>query len=428
MKPFAGIVHRCKRHRAPRRTLVENQDGFAIVSVFMLLLLVVTLGAATMLYTALDVKGTQHYMAGNQAFAASEAGILDAINIINTRGVVNMQNDVVSSGIISTAATVIPGYSKYTYQVTSLVAGATPATQATVTLKGKAPLSGERIIKVGLQRGALSGGPGALHLSNDTAVGTMNGNSMTIDGNNYLVTDITTNPPVAVADPSIPVRPAISTRNDTVSAQVVTSLAGQGTIVGLGTPPSVWTTAAASTADLLRFVNDILTANGAPSGCNKTGGGQEYWMPGPCGGLGPPGPECGVHCIAHTNGSLSTPKSDTWGTLAVPNVTYVLDTDAKITGGSQGAGILIFSGNVHFGGSFNYCGWVLFQNPTANGIEILGTPKIYGTVLTPLAAFTGAGNMVIRYSQDCLNKADTAGINGSGNLPHPVTVTSWAEQ
>ena len=40
----------------------------------------------------------------------------------------------------------------------------------------------------------------------------------------------------------------------------------------------------------------------------------------------------------------------------------------------------------------------------------------------------GGGSIIIRYSQNCLNIADSACINGTGNLPHPVSVMSWAEQ
>ena len=71
-------------------------------------------------------------------------------------------------------------------------------------------------------------------------------------------------------------------------------------------------------------------------------------------------------------------------------------------------------------------GWVLFKNPGANGITIGGNPTIYGTVWSPLPAFTGGGSITVKYSQGCLSAADT--INGNSNLPHQVTVTSWAEQ
>ena len=386
---------------------VHNQRGFALLSVFMLLLLGLALGAATMLFTLLDFKSTQHFATGNQALAASESGIFDAINTINTRGVVNVANEVVNGGLIPTATTTMNNYSNVNYQL-SIVSGTNTATDAILTSTGtQTSLSAQRIIKVNLQRDKLRGGPGALHLSNDVASGSFAGNSMTVDGNNWNVTFMDANSTTAVLDPSVATHPAISTRNDTVSTQVVSSLAGQGTITGLGSPPSVYTTASASTADLLKIANDILSANGASSGCNRTTGGKEYWLPGPC-GSGPPSSQCGVHCVKQTNGQGGT--SDLWGSYAVPNVTYVQDATAKITGGSYGAGILIFSGDAWFGGSFNFCGWVLFLNPSSNGLVIQGNPTIYGEVLTPLPTFTGGGSITVKYSDNCLTKADAAGI------------------
>src|SRR5262249_29559232 len=168
----SGATAGASRRRSPR----ADQRGFAMLSVTMLLLLALTLGAAAMMYTQLDLKSTEHYNTGNQAFASAEAGIVDVMNTINARGVINMQNEVVNSGIIWTTPTPTPstlsGYPNAQYQVTSLVVGPTPATDAIVTLTGKAALSAKRVIKVGIKRGKLSAGPGALHLSADSAVGT----------------------------------------------------------------------------------------------------------------------------------------------------------------------------------------------------------------------------------------------------------------
>jgi hypothetical protein len=411
--------------RTPQRSVAANEYGFTMLSALLLLLLTLTLGSATLLYTLLDVKSTQHYKTGNQAFGAAEAGVLDVINTIDTIRVVNFQTDVVNSGIISTALKSITGFPSVSYQVTSLVSGANPATDGILTVTGNAPLSAQRVLNVGLKRGGLSGFPGALHLSNDNAVGSFAGNSMTIDGNNWTLTDLANN--VAVEDNSVCVpagscpRPAISTRNDTVTTEVVTDLAGLGTITGLGSPPSVFTTSAASTVDLLRFVSDILTANGAPNGCTGHSGNNDFWVPG---GNGP----TGVHCVPLTKGNQGNHTTpDFWGTLASPQVTDVTDTTARLAGGSYGAGILIFEGDVNFQGNFTFCGWVLFKNPSANGITVGGNPTIYGTVWTPLPAFTGGGSITVKYSQSCMIEADNAGGNPNGNVPRPLVITSWAD-
>ncbi|HEX7407465.1 MAG TPA: hypothetical protein VF515_07410 [Candidatus Binatia bacterium] len=397
----------------PRRQVVEKEQGFALLAVLLLLMLALTLGAGTLLYTLLDLKSAQHYETGNQAFAAAEAGLLDVINTIDTRGVVNFKTDVIDSHIISTLSTAVSGFPNVTYQVTGLVSGTDPATTGVVTVTGNALLSAQRVIQVNVKRGDFVAGPGALHLSNDSAVGSFSGNSMTIDGNNWLVTDLT---PTAVLDQTWPARPAISTRNDTVTTQIVTALAGQGTITGLESTPSVMTTAAASTADANRFINDILTANGAPSGCNQNNN-KDY-------------PVGNVICVPQTQGHKGNAES--WGTMTNPQVTYVTDPNAKIAGGSvtsTGAGILIFGSNtIQFNGGFVFCGWVLFQNPNPNGgISVGGNPSIYGTVWSPLNAFDSNGNITIKYSHNCLGEADSAGSGGGNNLPHPLQITSWSE-
>jgi hypothetical protein len=408
-----------------------GQSGFAMVSVFVLLMMALTLGAATMLYTMLDLKSAQHTTTGNQAFAAAEAGVLDAFNNIQTRNVIDFTRDVITPGLISATPTPLAGYPNVTYQM-SVTSGTNPATDGIITVTGKAPLTAERVITVTVKRGPLDGGTGALHLSNDSAIGTFSGNSMIIDGNNWVVNSLADDSlnyvdnSVCTPSGTCP-RPAISTRNDTVTTQVVTALAGQGTITGLGTAPSVYTTAAGSTADLGRFVDDILANNGAPNGCDGSNGNNDYWRPGPC-NSGPPGPQCGVHCVPQTKGNQGNHTTpDFWGTLAVPNITYVGDPTARLAGGSSGAGILIFAGDVDFQGNFSFCGWVLFKNPSANGIKVGGNPEIYGEVLSPLPAFAAGGGITIRYSQNCLQLADTAGTNINGNLPHPLAITSWSE-
>ena len=290
-------------------------------------------------------------------------------------------------------------------------------------------MSAQRVLNVGLQRGPFVGGAGALHLSNDSAVGSFSGASMTIDGNNYKLTgtfsanNVTASQDNSVCPSGTCPRPAISTRNDAVTSQIITALAGQGTIIGLGSSPSVMTTASASTTDLVRFAQDILAANGAPNGCNESHGNNDYWIPGPS--------PRGVHCVPVTKGNQGQGQNynDFWGDINSENVTYVGDTNAKIQGGSYGAGVLIFAGNVTFGGNFSFCGWVLFTNPSANGINVGGNPTIYGEVLSPLLAFGSNGGITIRYSQQCLSRADAADptYNTTGNLPHPLLITSWTE-
>jgi len=379
-----------------------------MLSVLLLVLLGATVAAATALYTLLDLKSTQHYSTGNQAFGAAEAGLLDVINTINSRGIVNFRNDIVTSGIIPTTLTTVSGFPNVTYQVTTLTSGANTATDGIATITGKAPLSAERVLKVSLQRGGFLAGPGALHLSNDSAVGTFSGNSFRVDGNNWAI-DTATSPPTASLDPSVPARPGISTRNDTVTDALTNGLSSgqKANVTGLGfttspLSPSVETTAAASTADMLRMVADIiagLPANG-PLALNQI-----------------------------SSGNLAAPKYQ-WGTAAQPLVTELTNSSPKIPGNVEGYGILIVDHNIELAGTMNWYGWVLFKNPASDGIKVGGNATVYGSIWTPLPAFSGNGNITVDYCEMCLSTyADRAG-NGASNggyTPHPVTVTSWTE-
>src|SRR5262249_12592463 len=147
------------------------------------------------------------------------------------------------------------------------------ATDGILTVTGNAALSAKRVLKVKLTRGGFDAGPGALHLSNDTAVGTMSGTSFGIDGNNWTVDSTGLN---ASLDPSVAARPGISVRNDTVQSALVSALTTnqKQDITGLGytaspLTPSVETTQAASTSEMLQMVTDILSAAGAGTGCGN---------------------------------------------------------------------------------------------------------------------------------------------------------------
>jgi hypothetical protein len=412
-----------RRPAGARRLRPSNADGFAMVAVMVLLLLAFTLAAAAKFYTVLDLKSTQHYSTGNQAFAAAEAGLLDVINTIDTRGVINFQNEIVNSNLIpvSTTPTTFSGFSNVSYQVTGW--SSVSATGGTVTIQGNAPLSALRTLKVALTRGGFTAGPGALHLSNDTASGGLSGTSFLVDGNNHTVTtDASGNVTGVTLDTSgtVPARPAISTRNDTVTSSIVNGLSsGQiPDLQGLGynsstSTPSVETTSSASTADILRMVQDILSNNGASSGCGTGNNNNKVGN---------------VQCIGKQNvgsGGQGT-NAISLGTAASPQITELTNSNAKIAGGSTGFGILIVDQNVAFNGNFTFYGWVLFKNPDSNGITVGGSVNLNGTVWSPLPAFSGNGNIAIDYCKDCLSSyADPA---GSGtNLPRPIQIASWSE-
>jgi hypothetical protein len=372
---------------------LRDQRGLAMVSVLMLVLLMFTLGGATLLYTLLDHKSTQHYVTGNQAFGAAEAGVLDVINTVNSRGIVNMELEVVKSNLISRSLTSMNGFSQISYQVTGLASGTDASNQAILTVTGKAPLEAERTITVNIQRSGFAGGPGALHLSRDTAVGELSGASFDIDGRNHLLTG-TVDLTKTVAE-----HPGISTRNDTVKNSLVNLMTDNQKlkVQGLGysespPTPSVVTTASYSTSDLQTLVSLILSRNNGA--INKIS-------------------------------SRTINQQEDLGTFLVPRITRLTNDSPKIAGGAMGYGILIVDQDVEFLGNFTFTGMVLFNNPSSNGIRVGGSVIVNGSVWSPLPTFQGNGNMAINYCDACLRIADSVGNAGGGNVPSPVDVTQW---
>lgn len=367
-----------------------GEAGFAMPWVMLLLILALSMGAATLRGSLLDTQTTQANAFGNKAFAAAEAGLVASLNAINRRGIIDFQNDVVNAGILPTTATTVSPTTDSTYEI-AVVSGINTATEGQLTVTGRAPLSAERQLRVKLVRGDFVAGAGALHLSNDTATGTFSGASMVIDGNNHR--------PDGTLDPSVMSRPGISMRNDTVRTALVGGLSAnqQGAITGAGASPSVITTGASSTSDILRLIDDILAKNSG---------------------------------AINTISSKNIRTQDFLGTAANPAVTYLSNANPSIAGDATGYGILIVDQNVEFKGNFSFTGWVLFRNPSANGISIGGSVLIQGTVWSPLPAFAGNGGITVNYCQQCLTQyADKAGLGSTngGNLPRPVVVVSWAE-
>src|SRR5262249_22242251 len=150
--------------------------------------------------------------------------------------------------------------------------------------------------------------------------------------NNWTVDATGLNPSL---DPSVPQRPGISVRNDTVQSALVSAMTANQKVdvTGLGftaspLTPSVETTQAASTSEMLQMVTDILSAAGAGTGCGNGNNNQT---------LG------NVQCIGKQNvGSGGQGQNAiSLGTAANPQITELTNASAKIAGGSTGYGILI---------------------------------------------------------------------------------------
>ena len=383
-----------------QRALLCNSRGFSLLSTLLLLLLLATIGSASILYSVLDLKSTTHYKTGNQAFFAAESGILHALSSINHIGVMDFQQDIASrwDTVYGPSSKAIPNYPAITYTVSVAADAADPVNAGTITARGYAPLQAQRAIRVKVSKAGNGQGIGAIHLAADQVGTNFVGNSFMVDGNDHdqfgnLV-------PGGIA------HPGISTRNQDVTNGVVNSLNNQqlDNVQGLGfstnpLTPSVETTGGPSTTDLNRMMNDILGKSGVVTD--------------------------GTHNF--NNGTTTT-----FGTLAAPQVTHLTNTDVTVNGNITGAGILIADGSVDITGSIDFVGWIIVHGDTIihtqtadDGTTVLGNAIIKGSLWTEDFDVKVGGSAIVDYCDWCMTLAGATG--GGNNYPKAMQVRSWEE-
>jgi hypothetical protein len=383
------------------RRITGNQQGYALLSVTMVLLITLMLGAASVLYTSLDLRSSAHYDTGNRAFAAAEAGVLHALGTINTTGVIRFDQDIVNrwSSLYGSATKAIPSLPTLTYTVSVAADPAQPAHAGTLTVTGYAPLGARRSITVSLAKSGFSGSPGALYLAADANVDSQfSGNAFAVDGNDHNLTDDLV--------PGGPVMPGISTRNDAVSDEVINSLNNQqkDNVKGLGfsadpLKPSVLPTGGPSVDDLDQIVNHLLSLPGVETTNEK-----------------------------NFNGN------DVFGTVASPKVTHMTRNDVSLNGNATGAGILIADGSITINGTLDFIGWIIVRGATvinATGdtddtTQVTGNATIVGSLWTGALNIQVGGSAIIDYCDACLRLVDNMD-NANGSLPKPMQVVSWGE-
>jgi len=376
---------------------VQNQRGYALLSVSLVLLILLTLGAASVLYTALDLRSTAHYGTGNSAFAAAEAGVLHALSTINQTGVIQFNTDIVNrwDSLYGSATKTIPSLTALSYQVAVSADAANPADAGTLTVTGFAPLQARRSIVVRLTKGGFSGSPGAIYLAAEGGLSSQfSGNAFDVDGNDHDV--------LGNAAPSGPVKPGISTRNSTVSDAVTNTLSNQqkDNVKGLGfslspLTPSVLPTGGPSISDLDQIVGHLLTL-----------------------------PNVNTTSTKKFNGN------DTFGTVAAPQVTYMTANDVQLNGNAQGAGILIVDGSMTINGTLDFIGWIVVRgatviNPTGD-TEVLGNATILGSLWTGDLDIKVGGSAIVDYCDACMRLVDNMS-NATNTVPRPMQVSSWGE-
>jgi hypothetical protein len=385
---------------SPRRSRLRSERGFTLFSVFLVLILLLTLGGASLVYSTLDLKATTHYDTGNQAFYAAEAGIVHALSSINSIGVQDFKNDISDrwSTVFGTGIRSIPNHSQVNYQVVVAPDAANPVNRGSLTAIGFAPAEARRVLRVTLGKGGFNGSPGAIYLAADDVDSTFSGNAFEVDGNDHTPTGSLINGATQL--------PGISTRNDDVTGEVVGSLndTQKDNVKGLGfsldpLTPSVLTTGGPGIDDLEVMIENILSTPGVV-----------------------------------TNNDSNINGTQTFGTIATPQITHMTAADVKLNGNATGAGVLIVDGSLTINGTLDFTGWIIVRGNTIinhvadedNQTWVLGNATILGTLWTGHLEIKVGGSAVVDYCSQCLELVD--GIAPPDNLiPQPMRVLSWQE-
>lgn len=378
----------------------RGEAGYALLSVCLMLLILLTLGAASTVYTTLDLRSTAHYDTGNGAFAAAEAGVLHAVSTMNEMGVLHFERDVVErwSTLYGTATKTVPSLPALRYQVTVASDPAAPALAGTITATGLASLGARRAIRVTVRRGLFTGSPGAIYLAADGVTSQFTGNAFEINGNDH---DVFGDPV-----PSGPIKPGIATRNDGVNQTVSNSLNNtqKDNVKGQGfswspLTPSVLPTGGPSVSDLDQIVSHLLSLPGTVTTAQKNFTGNS-----------------------------------TFGTIAQPRVTHMTNTDVTLAGNASGAGVLITDGSITISGSLDFVGWIIVRGATvinASGSTddstfVLGNATILGSLWTGHLDIKVGGSAIVDYCDACLRLVDALDA-ANGATPRPMQVVAWQE-
>ena len=381
-----------------RQFVVRNQQGSALFAALLLLILMLTLGMASQVYSTLDLKSTTHYNTGNQAFFAAEAGIIHSLSNINQIGVLDFQNDIAErwGSVFGPAAKTSPEHPKAGYQVVVIADPADPVNRGTLMAVGFAPSQARRLLRVTLDKGGFEGSPGAIYLAADAISSAFDGNAFEIDGNNHDMFG-----GLAAGDS----KAGIATRNDSVTDTVVGSLTDpqkdniRGQEFSLDPlTPSVLTTGGPGVGDLDVMVNNIL-ANPA---------------------------------VVTTDDGIFN-GVDVFGTLDAPQITYMTNAHVRMNGNASGAGILIVDDAITINGTLDFVGWIIVRGDTVisarkndDDTVVLGDATILGALWTGNLEIEVGGSAIIDYCKTCLELAD--GVAPPDHLiPRPMKVVSWQE-
>jgi hypothetical protein len=381
-----------------RRSPIANEDGFALFAIFLIAIVLGALGAMSSMVSTFDLQMTSSFATGRQAFFTAEAGVLHALNVINRRGVQDFQTDIVTTAewdrLYGTSVKTLPSDATTTYTITVAADAADPANRGSIRSVSSAPMQAQRVINIKLRKGIIAD-QGALYMAADDVESDFGArDQFEIDGNDHTL--------AGALNPSGPIRPGISTRNDSVTEDVKSVLSDpqKEKVTGLGfssSPlnPSVMTTGGPTVTDLEQFVSRILSSN--------------------------PVVEVPNNVIA----------SGAYGTLEAPQITHLTSQHARLDGSMTGVGILIADGEFTINGSANFIGWMIIRGATNLGSGLVddtlvaGNATILGSLWTGDLVVQVGGSAIVDFCLACMELADSIG-NGQ-NAPRLMSVSSWQE-
>jgi len=378
-----------------------RERGMALALTLFAVAILSVAGASALVIGSSGIRATRNYRGSTQVHLAAEAGISEALQAINGPGVIDFENGVVGlwDDLYGSGSRAFPPLAGFSYTVVPVVDAGDPANRGRLVATATGTEGVRNVVVANLLRSDTpSTSPGAIYLAQDGATNaTFNGNAFTVDGNdrNYTGGD----------GPGAPV-PAIATRNDTNTQEVVGSLnsnqkldvTGLGFLAGPPTVPSVKRAPAApSVAQMNQMIDDLLARPGLV-----------------------------YYGASDINGNA------VFGTTDAPQITYFNGNGGvtiKGNGNASGAGIMIVEGDLTIQGSFEFKGLILVRGKTkveySGDTGITGNATVYGSLWTNDINLVVGGSSITQYSTQALALANEVG--GGGALPAPMRVTSLAD-
>ena len=363
------------------KAILKRQQGIALIMVIMVMALLLSITAAGLLFSGLNLRISGNYRMGTSAFHVADAGIQHALAVIPSGTTFGFSTDPDNpTSVVTTSLG-----TGTTYTVTAI--NTSGGTKAILTSEANDPNGTKKVIVGYIDRGTV--GLGATNLPGSLADATetnFSGNSFTIDGNDNCNAAPSV-PGIAVTDPDL----ATEITNDTTTdggleSQQMDNVTGAGGTPSVATvPPLEMTVSELADAYLNHPTVPHVDLEGGNYGGNSN-----------------------------------------WGTSATPEITRITG-DANIRGSVEGYGVLVVDGALDIAGNFTYYGLVIARGDIQ--VQVTGNAGIYGALVIGESTTQDGGyeldvrgNATLRYDSCALSVAD-----GWEPLPKKAKLLAWQE-